>query len=138
MIKKFSDFINEGEEYSDEMAYGQLERVIDYATMIRQRMDSGKSLDSWMYGKVTKAEDYLNSVFDVIDGDDGVVEGGYYKGISKSTADKKKAEMKKQAEMDDDDPDAYKELPGDTKGKKLLKKSQHTKDYDSLYKKEEE
>jgi len=138
MIKKFSDFINEGEEYSDEMAYGQLERVIDYATMIRQRMDSGKSLDSWMYGKVTKAEDYLNSVFDTIDGDDGVVEGGYYKGISKSTADKKKAEMKKQAEMDDDDPDAYKELPGDTKGKKLLKKSQHTKDYDSLYKKEEE
>jgi len=135
MIKKFSDFINEGEEYSDEMAYGQLERVIDYATMIRQRMDSGKSLDSWMYGKVTKAEDYLNSVFDTIDGDDGVVEGGYYKGISKSTADKKKAEMKKQAEMDDDDPDAYKELPGDTKGKKLLKKSQHTKDYDSLYKK---
>jgi hypothetical protein len=36
--------------------------------------------------------------------------------------------------MPDDDPEAYKELPGDTKGKKLLKKSQHTKDYEELYK----
>jgi len=62
----------------------------------------------------------------------------YYKGISKSTADKKKSLMKNQSELDDDDPDAYKELPGDTKGKKLLKKSQHTKDYEKLYKKEEE
>lgn len=62
----------------------------------------------------------------------------YFKGISKSTADKKKAKMKKQADMDDDDPKAYKELPGDTKGKKLLKKSQHTKDFDALYGDEEE
>lgn len=29
--------------------------------------------------------------------------------------------MAKQASMDDDDPDAYKELPGDTKGKRILK-----------------
>ena len=57
----------------------------------------------------------------------------YYKGISKSTADKKKAQMKKQAEMPDDDPDAYKELHGDTKGKKLLKTSKHTKSYHEIY-----
>jgi len=57
----------------------------------------------------------------------------YYKGISKSTGAKKKAQMKKQADMDDDDPSAYKELPGDKKGKKLLKKSKHTKKYDELY-----
>jgi len=57
----------------------------------------------------------------------------YYKGISKSTADKKKAQMKKQAEMSDDDPDAYKEMPGDTKGKKILKKSKHTKSYHEIY-----
>tara|TARA_R110001592_G_scaffold162601_1_gene396218 strand:+ start:19443 stop:19667 length:225 start_codon:yes stop_codon:yes gene_type:complete len=62
----------------------------------------------------------------------------YYKGISKSTADKKKSLMKRQSGLDDDDPDAYKELPGDTKGKKLIKKSKHTKDYETLYKKEEE
>jgi hypothetical protein len=61
------------------------------------------------------------------------LEEGYFKGISKSTADKKKAQMKKQAEMDDDDPDAYKEMPGDTKGKKLLKTSKHTQKYHELY-----
>ena len=64
---------------------------------------------------------------------DFVSEGGYYKGISKSTADKKKSQMKKQADMPDNDPDAYKELPGDTKGKKQLKTSKHTKSYHDMY-----
>jgi hypothetical protein len=59
----------------------------------------------------------------------------YFKGLSKSTMSAKKSLMKKQAEMPDDDPDAYKELPGDTKGKKMLKTSQHTKKYHELYKK---
>ncbi len=53
----------------------------------------------------------------------------YFKGISKSTIAKKKTQMAKQAKMDDDDPVAYKELPGDTKGKKLIKTSSHTKKY---------
>ena len=63
-----------GSEASDKMAFSQLERIIDYATMIRDRMAAGKGLDAWMYGKVIKAEDYLNTLYDVIDGDDGVVE----------------------------------------------------------------
>jgi hypothetical protein len=62
------------EDYSDEMSYGQLERCIDYATMIRQRMDQGTSLDTWMHSQITVAENELNSVFSAIDGDDGVVE----------------------------------------------------------------
>ena len=62
---------------------------------------------------------------------------GYFKGISISTARKKDAQMKDQAAMADDDPDAYKELPGDTKGKKNLKKSKHTKAYDELYENED-
>jgi hypothetical protein len=57
----------------------------------------------------------------------------YFAGLSKSTADKKKSQMKKQGAMDDDDPDAYKELPGDTKGKKQLKTSKHTSKYHDLY-----
>jgi hypothetical protein len=57
----------------------------------------------------------------------------YFKGIGKGTISKKKAQMKKQAKMPDDDPRAYKELPGDTKGKKLLKTSKHTKNYQELY-----
>ena len=57
----------------------------------------------------------------------------YFVGLSKSTIDKKKAQMKKQANMPDDDPDAYKELPGDTKGVKQLKISDHTKKYREMY-----
>jgi len=59
---------------ADEMAYGQLEKIIDYAHMIRQRLEDGEELDDWMYGKIIKAEDYLNTLADVIDGDDGVIE----------------------------------------------------------------
>ena len=64
---------------------------------------------------------------DKIEGD------GYYKGISTATARDKVDQMAKQSKMSDDDPDAYKEMPGDTKGKKLLKKSKHTKAFDDLY-----
>lgn len=67
------------------------------------------------------------------DFEDKIKDHGYYKGISTSTARKKEDQMSKQAAMDDDDPEAYKKLPGDTKGKKLLKKSKHTKDYEELY-----
>ena len=59
----------------DEMAYGQLERIIDYATMLRERYDNGFMFDPWMHGKITKAKSYLNSVYDALDGGDGVVEG---------------------------------------------------------------
>jgi hypothetical protein len=57
----------------------------------------------------------------------------YYKGVSKSTETRKKEQMDKQAAMSDDDPKAYKEMPGDKKGKKLLKTSKHTKTYHELY-----
>lgn len=57
----------------------------------------------------------------------------YYKGLSKSTIEAKKRLMKKQAEMEDDDPTAYKELPGDTKGKSRLKKSKHTKRFEEMF-----
>lgn len=67
-----------------------------------------------------------------------ITEGkGYFADISKSTADKKKAQMAKQAGMDDDDPNAYKEMPGDTKGKKAVKTSNHTKKYHEMFGKKE-
>lgn len=70
----FNEEIVEANEQQDKMAFSQLERIIDYATMLRDRMAAGKGLDAWMYGKIVKAEDYLNTLYDVIDGDDGVVE----------------------------------------------------------------
>ena len=67
------------------------------------------------------------------DFDDKIKDHGYFKGISTSTARKKIAQMKDQSNKADDDPTAYDELPGDTKGKKLLKKSKHTDAYHDLY-----
>lgn len=57
----------------------------------------------------------------------------YYKGLSDSTADKRAAQIKKQTQMSDSNPGAYKELPGDTKGKKDLKTSKHTKKYHQMF-----
>jgi hypothetical protein len=61
-------------DYSDEMSFGQLEKCIDYATMIRERIQQGTSLDPWMHSQIAVAENELNSVWDAVDGDDGVVE----------------------------------------------------------------
>jgi hypothetical protein len=135
-------------EASDEMAYGQLEKIIDYAKMIRQRLENGEELDDWMYGKIIKSEDYLNTLADVIDGDDGVIEKDdrdwndkrkgphpYTASLSDEDEEDKEKQMKKQAEMDDDDPDAYKEMPGDKKARQKgkVKTSKHVKRYHDLY-----
>lgn len=71
---------------------------------------------------------------------EGVVEEGkaYFKGLSKSTSDKKKKQMKKQAAMADDDPEAYKEMPGDKEGKKTQKTSKHTKKYHKMFEVDED
>lgn len=58
---------------------------------------------------------------------------GYFAGLSDATIDKKKLQMKKQADMEDDDPDAYEEMPGDKKGKKNLKTSKHTLKYHEMF-----
>lgn len=55
----------------------------------------------------------------------------YHTGLAKSTADKRKAQFKKQAKMDDDNPDAYKPAPGDARSK--TKPSQHTKKFADMF-----
>jgi hypothetical protein len=65
--------------------------------------------------------------------EDKIKGDGYFKGISAATARKKISQMKTQANLPDDDPAAYKPLPGDTKGKKLIKTSKFTKKYHELY-----
>lgn len=62
------------EDYSDEMSYGQLESCIDNSNMIRKRIEQGASLDPWMHSQIAVAKNDLTSVFDALDGDDGVVE----------------------------------------------------------------
>jgi len=183
---------SEDKDYADDMAYGQLERCIDYSTMIRERIENGTELDPWMHSQIAVAENELNSVFDAIDGDDGVIEAkmmidikkvltkimgsvgfkhdpkmrqelmskieevikdvmsshdyiveadkkpgpdAYMTGLDDETEEEKEDQMKKQAEMDDDNPEAYKELPGDKEAREKgkVKTSKHVKSYHELY-----
>lgn len=59
----------------------------------------------------------------------------YHRGLSDDDIEDKEDQIKKQADMDDDDPDAYKEMPGDKEAREKgeVKKSKHTKSYDELY-----
>lgn len=59
----------------------------------------------------------------------------YYKGMPKSTAQKKKSQITKQAEMPDDSSAAYKPLPGDTKAQQSgkVKTSKHVEKYKKMF-----
>lgn len=57
----------------------------------------------------------------------------YFKGLSKSAIAAKKRQMKKQTGMEDDDPSAYKPLPGDASARSKVKKSKHTSKYEEMY-----
>jgi len=59
----------------------------------------------------------------------------YMRGLSDKEKEDKEEKMKKQAEMDDDDPEAYKELPGDKEARERgeVKTSKHVKSYHELY-----
>ncbi len=55
----------------------------------------------------------------------------YHAGLSKSTKAKRQSQFKKQAAMDDDNPDAYKPAPGDATAK--TKTSKHTKKFKDMF-----
>jgi hypothetical protein len=78
-ISKYEEFLNEAEGRDtlaelNEMTLGQLERIADYANMIKERMENGEELESWMYSQLTTSLDNLNAVHDAMDGNDGRVE----------------------------------------------------------------
>ena len=56
---------------------------------------------------------------------------GYHAGLSKSTKIKRDAQFKKQAKMDDNDPNAYKPAPGDKTAE--TKPSKHTLKFKKMY-----
>jgi len=66
-----------------------------------------------------------------IDDKSGTQPAKYYKGLAKSTKDKRDAQFKKQAKMDDDNPAAYKPAPGDADAK--TKPSKYTKKYRQMF-----
>lgn len=59
----------------------------------------------------------------------------YMTGLDDKTREEKEEQMKKQAKMDDDDPDAYKPMPGSAEARKKgkVKTSEFTKKYHELY-----
>jgi hypothetical protein len=59
----------------------------------------------------------------------------YYRGLAKSTSDKRKSHFKKGAEKDPRDPAAYEPAPGDARAE--TKPSVHTKNYAKRFKKED-
>lgn len=60
----------------------------------------------------------------------------YHRGLEDDEVDDKEEQIKKQADMDDDDPDAYEEMPGDEEAREKgeVKTSDATKAYNKLYK----
>lgn len=66
--------LTENIDYSDKMSYSQLEKCIDYASLIRKRIEQGESLDPWMHSKIAVVENKLNSIWNAIDGGDGIIE----------------------------------------------------------------
>ena len=60
----------------------------------------------------------------------------YHRGLEDGEVEDKEDQIKKQADMDDDDPDAYKEMPGDEEAREKgeVKTSDATKAYNKLYK----
>jgi hypothetical protein len=62
---------------------------------------------------------------------EGSQPANYHRGLAKSTKIKRDAQFKKQAKMDDDDPDAYKPAPGDKNAE--TKPSKHTQKYNKIY-----
>ena len=62
---------------------------------------------------------------------------GYMTGLSDKDEEEKEKQMKKQGAMDDDDPSAYKEMPGDKEARKKgkVKKSKFTTAYHKKFKK---
>ena len=58
----------------------------------------------------------------------------YFKGLKKTTKNKRDAHFKKGREKSDSDPSAYKDAPGDKKARKEpMRKSKYTKDYQKMY-----
>ena len=69
---------NEGyameDEQVDGMAQGEIREIIRNAVKIKEKLDSGTSLDGWMYSYVTTSNDRLNSVAEQI-GNPNIDEG---------------------------------------------------------------
>jgi len=82
----------------NKMAHTDLERIADYADMIKDRMSQGQTLDAWMYSKISDSVKNLNSVHDTMDGNDGVNEAEKHEFNPNETAERLKRREKQNIE----------------------------------------
>jgi hypothetical protein len=59
-------------DHEGKMARTQLEKCIDHSEMLRGMIDDKAELPAWVQSKLTKAADYLQSVYNYMDGKDGM------------------------------------------------------------------
>ena len=52
------------------MAQGQLRRIAELAEQVASKFDENTNLEEWVESKITKAEDYLSSVLNYMEGRD--------------------------------------------------------------------
>ena len=52
------------------MAQGQLRRISELAEQVASKFDENSNLEEWVESKITKAEDYLSSVLNYMEGRD--------------------------------------------------------------------
>jgi len=77
LYKKKKYDVNEASDHEGKMAKAQLERSMKYAKMIYKIVDNvgngGEvSMPAWVQSKLTKSMDYLQSVYNYLDGKDGL------------------------------------------------------------------
>lgn len=73
VMRHIKESMNEGGDDS-EMAVSQLNRSLDYAKMLIDKLRGKGDLDAWVQSYITKAEDYLNTTFDYYKGKEGEIQ----------------------------------------------------------------
>ena len=65
--------VKEHNEVDDEgnMAKGELRMIASRAQELISMLDDNTQLEGWVQSKITKAEDYINSVYDYMKGQKG-------------------------------------------------------------------
>lgn len=66
-------------DHEGSMARTQLEKCIDHSEMLRNMISDDAELPAWVQAKLTKAADYLQSVYNYMDGKDGMQDDGDFR-----------------------------------------------------------
>jgi hypothetical protein len=136
------DYVVEAEDHEIGMAMGQLDAIHNAASELEDKIfkeGDERNIPAWIQSHITSAYEYLKQANDNFhELEEAKAKPGpdaYMTGLDKETEEEKEEQMKKQAEMDDDNPDAYKELPGDEEAREKgqVKTSKHVKKYHELY-----